>query len=61
MQKKYKYNLYKIAEYMGVRHQAVYKWFLGQAMPRADKLIKLAEYLNISIEELLNEFSKSKL
>lgn len=54
-------SLYKIAEIMQVTPQAVYKWYSGKSLPTADKLVKLAKLLEISPEELLNEFSNPKL
>lgn len=43
----------QLALKMGVSQQAVAKWETGESMPRAEKLIQLAEVLNCTIDELL--------
>lgn len=43
-----------VAEYMGVSNVAAYKWERGKNAPSSDKLLKLAKYLNVTIEELLS-------
>lgn len=42
----------QLAAAMGVTLVAVSKWELGQAMPSADKLPRLAEVLGCTIDEL---------
>lgn len=37
----------------GITYQAVYKWLKGQAMPSVDNLVILADYLQVSIEDIL--------
>lgn len=42
-----------VAEVLGIRQSTVAMWETGEALPRADKLPKLAELFNCSIDELL--------
>lgn len=51
---------YKLAKQLGVSPQAVYKWFTGKALPRADKLKKLSQVTGLSIEEVLALFKVKK-
>ena len=44
----------KIAEYIGVSRQAVTKWESNISRPSSDNLFKLAEILEISVDDLLN-------
>ncbi len=53
-----KINKYQIARDLNVSHQAVYKWFNGKCMPRADKLVKLSKLLGLSTEKLLDMMKK---
>ena len=43
----------KIAEYMDVSRQAVTKWENNISRPSTDNLIRLAEILNVNVEDLL--------
>ena len=43
-----------IAEVLGVKRQAVSYWLSGQGMPNNKNLVKLAELLEVSVEELLS-------
>lgn len=43
----------QVAQKMGVQRASVCCWETGVALPRADKLPKLAALLNCSIDELL--------
>lgn len=38
-----------------VTQQAVAKWESGQAMPRADLLVAVADVLGVTVDELLKE------
>ena len=42
-----------IAKALGVTYQTIYKYEKGIAIPPADALLKLADYFNISVDELL--------
>lgn len=44
---------YKIAQDTGVPRSTISEWNAGQYIPRAETLLKIARYLNVSIEELL--------
>ncbi len=37
----------------GVTNQAVYKWLNGRTVPTVDNLVILADYLQVSIEDIL--------
>ena len=42
-----------LALYCGVDRSTVTKWETGQAIPRPDKLVKLSELFNCTIDELV--------
>ena len=44
-----------LAEKLGVSRQSVSKWETGQSVPDLDKLIKLADLFQISVDELVRE------
>lgn len=43
------------AEMMGVTRQSVSKWELDQSYPAIDKLVEIADFFGISLDELLRE------
>ena len=43
----------QLADLVGVDRSAIAKWETGKAKPTADNLLKLAEVLDCSIDELL--------
>lgn len=43
----------EVMDFMGVSDVAVYMWETGRMKPRADKLVRLAEFYGCSIEKLL--------
>lgn len=43
----------QLAEILGVSRQAVSKWEMGQMLPQIDKVVRLAEFFNVSTDELL--------
>lgn len=45
----------KLAELLNVSRQAVSKWESGQGYPEVDKLVKLSEILEVSLDELMIE------
>ena len=45
----------EVAAYMGVSNVAAYKWERGKNMPSADKLLKLAKFLDCTVEDLLSK------
>lgn len=53
----------ELAEQLGISRQSISKWESGQATPELDKIIKLAEIFDISIDYLLqpNETDELKL
>ena len=44
---------YELAERMGVKQASVSAWESGQAMPSAANLLKLADILDCTVDELL--------
>ena len=44
---------YELAERMGVKHASVSAWESGLAMPSAANLLKLADILDCTVDELL--------
>lgn len=44
----------QLADEMGVERSTIAKWEAGTALPRADKLPKLAEVLGCSVADLFN-------
>lgn len=45
----------QLAEELGVSRQSVSKWESGQAYPEMDKILKLCNMFNLSIDDLINE------
>ena len=45
----------QLAEILGVSRQSVSKWEMGQMLPQIDKVLQLAEFFNVSTDELLRE------
>lgn len=43
----------ELAEKLCIKQSAVAKWENGEAMPRADKLLKLARILGCTVDDLL--------
>ena len=44
-----------IAKNLSVSQQAIAKWETGEALPRADKLPKLAKILNCTVDDLFKK------
>lgn len=42
-----------VMEFLGVSDAAVYQWETGVYVPRADKLLKLAEFYGTTVDKLL--------
>jgi transcriptional regulator with XRE-family HTH domain len=42
-----------LAEYIGIRNPSISEWKKEGTIPRADIAIKMAEYLNVSVEYLI--------
>lgn len=62
--RKFAYNLYalrlysdlsrpELAKLLYIHKETIYNWESGSNIPHADKLIKIATYFNISIEQLV--------
>lgn len=45
----------QLAQKVGVSQKAVAKWEVGRSLPRADKLVCLANALDSSVDELLRQ------
>lgn len=55
LRKKQSLSQEAFAEIMGVTRQAVSKWELDQSYPAIDKLVEIADFFHISLDELLRE------
>lgn len=44
-----------LAEKLDISRQSVSKWETGQAVPEVDKIIKLADLFDVTIDELLRD------
>ncbi len=49
------------AEIMGVTRQSVSKWELDQSYPAIDKLVEIADFFGISLDDLLREADRDIL
>lgn len=47
----------EVAQRFGVSVTAVFAWEAGQYLPRADRLVQLARYMNCTVDELLGNDS----
>lgn len=50
-----RYKLKDIAEVAGVSIQAVHQWESGETLPPVDKLMKVARFYGITVDDLLQE------
>lgn len=50
-----RYKLKDIAEVAGVSIQAVHQWESGETMPPVDKLVKVARFYGVTVDELIAE------
>lgn len=48
----------KLAEIIHVSDKTISKWELGLSIPESDILVKLSEYFNVSVEDLIKENKK---
>jgi transcriptional regulator with XRE-family HTH domain len=46
---------YRISKDTGISQVTLSDWKHGRSIPKVDKLIKIANYLNLTLEELLHE------
>lgn len=46
---------YRMAADLGFPQSTVSEWLSGAYVPKADKLLKIAEYLEVPVEELIRE------
>lgn len=54
------HNQSDLCKYMGVSSATASDWCNGRKMPRADKIQSMANWLNVSIGELMDEKSKDE-
>ena len=45
----------QLAEALSVSRQSISKWEMDQATPQCEKIVQLAEYFNVTTDELLHE------
>ena len=50
-----RYKLKDIAEVAGVSIQAVHQWESGETQPPIDKLLKVARFYGVTVDELIGE------
>lgn len=60
LRKDHNYTQEQLAEILDVSRQAISKWESGGAYPETDKLIKLAELYDCSVDFLLNDETEDK-
>lgn len=48
-----------LAEYMNVSTAGVSKWYTGESMPRMDKIARIADFLGVDVNDLLNKPSST--
>ena len=48
---------YRMAVDLGFPQSTVSEWLAGAYIPKADKLLKIAEYLGVPVEELIRDES----
>lgn len=46
---------YRMAADLGFPQSTVSEWLSGAYVPKADKLLRIAEYLEVPVEELIRE------
>ena len=46
---------YKVAKATGISQSTLSDWKTGRAKPKADKLLKLAEYFGVTVDYFLKE------
>lgn len=46
---------YKVSSETGVSRSTFTEWKSGRSKPKADKLLKIARFLGVSVEELIEE------
>lgn len=62
LRKKQSLSQEAFADIMGVTRQSVSKWELDQSYPAIDKLVEMADFFNVSLDEMLrNETNPSSI
>jgi len=46
-------TIYRVAKDCGIPLMSLYDWKAGRSKPKIDKLSKIAKYLDVSIEDLI--------
>ena len=46
-------SMKEVAEYLGLTLYSVYRWTYGQSLPTVDNLVNLADFLNVTIDDLI--------
>lgn len=52
-------SLYRVSKDTGIPYSTLNDWKNGKSKPKVDKLIKIATYLGVSLDELLNVNNKT--
>lgn len=53
--KQRKITAYRVAKETGISQSTLSDWKNGKSTPKVDKLMKIADYLNVPLEELLKD------
>lgn len=51
---------YRMAADLGFPQSTVSEWLAGAYTPKADKLLKIANYLDVPVEELIKDEAQGK-
>lgn len=52
---------YRLAADLGFPQSTVSEWLSGAYVPKADKLLKIAKYLDVPVEELIRDETKEEV
>lgn len=53
-----KISQHAVAQQLGVSQQLISRWVMGDCQPQLDKLLKLSEVLEVTIDEIVKSFQK---
>lgn len=46
-------TIYRVAKDVGISSMSLYDWKNGKSVPKYDKMLKIATYLDVSVTELM--------
>lgn len=50
---KHKTTIYRVSKDTGIPQTTLYEWKSGRSTPKVDKMIKIAKYFNVPLEDLV--------